>query len=147
MTQTNHNTGSSPSLIEHVAGGQGRDDASVLLALEPQSTPDIEKEGENLPCLTDLGRQPCYAPLLGTICSQSIDNAGGSSKGRSPESVCYTELLHSPGHQSSPNPRKTAVNRGEGCYLAFHARWEISTSRKVSWLTASASTATRCPLP
>ena len=29
----------------------------------------------------------------GTICSQSIDNARGSSRTRSPESVCYKELL------------------------------------------------------
>ncbi|MBR2267388.1 hypothetical protein [Sphingobium sp.] len=32
MTQTDHNTGSSPSLTEHAADGQGRDDAGVLLA-------------------------------------------------------------------------------------------------------------------
>ena len=73
MTQPDHITGSPASLIEHVAGGQGRDDASVLLGLEPQSTPDIEKEGENLPCLTDLDRQPCYAPLLGTITSSEVN--------------------------------------------------------------------------
>ena len=119
MTQTNHNTGSSPSLIEHVAGGQGRDDASVLLALEPQSTPDIEKEGENLPCLTDLGRQPCYAPLLGTSTSQVLEISRGSSKKRSPESICYPKLLRENGPSSGRKSRKTVPVESRVCYLAF----------------------------
>ena len=34
MTQTNHNTGSSPSVTEHAADGQERDGAGVLLAPE-----------------------------------------------------------------------------------------------------------------
>lgn len=143
MTKTAHTTERPPSLD----ADEDRSGSGVLLGLEPPSPPDIEKAGQNLTRPADLDHLPRHTPLLGTICSQSIDNAGGSSKRRSPESVCYTALLHSSGHQSSPNPRKTAANGREGCYLAFHARWEISTSRKVSWLTASASTATRCPLP
>ena len=66
MTQTDHNTGSSPSLTEHVADGQGRDDAGVLLGLEPTSPLHIEKAGQNLTHSSNLDIQPCYAPLLGT---------------------------------------------------------------------------------
>ncbi|WP_367398602.1 DUF6538 domain-containing protein [Sphingobium sp. OAS761] len=32
--------------------------------------------------------------MWGTICSHGIENAGGSSKRRSPESACPTQLLH-----------------------------------------------------
>lgn len=67
MTQPDHITGSPASLIEHVAGGQGRDDASVLLGLEPTSPLDIEKAGQNPSHPADFNIQPCYAPLLGTI--------------------------------------------------------------------------------
>ena len=143
MTKTEHTTERATSLD----ADEDRSGSGALLGLEPSSPPAIEKAGQNLTRPADLDHLPRHTPLLGTICSQRIDNAGGSSKRRSPESVCYTELLHNPGLQSPPNPRKSAVNGREGCYLAFHARWEISTSRKESWVTASASTPTRCPLP
>jgi hypothetical protein len=67
MTNPDHNTGSPVPLNEHAADSQGRDGAGVLLGLEPQPTPDIEKAGQNSNDLTDLDSQPCYAPLLGTI--------------------------------------------------------------------------------
>ena len=69
MTQPDHTTGSPPSLTEHAADDQARDDASVLLGLEPSSPPTLEKTGQNPSDLTNLDSQPCYAPLLGTICS------------------------------------------------------------------------------
>jgi hypothetical protein len=64
MSQTDHATGSPPSLTEHAADGQGRDDAGVLLGLEP---PVVEKAGENLTMAKDSNPSTCYAPLLGTI--------------------------------------------------------------------------------
>ena len=64
MSQTDHTTGSPPSLTEHAADGQGRDGAGVLLGLEP---PPIEKAGENSAQNKDSNSAPRRDPLLGTI--------------------------------------------------------------------------------
>ena len=45
MTQPDHTTGSPPSLTEHAADDQARDDASVLLGLEAPTPLNTEKAG------------------------------------------------------------------------------------------------------
>jgi hypothetical protein len=87
------------------------------------------------------------SPLLGTSDPKNIGNTRKSSLGRSPKSVCYTGLLHNRDQGSSPIRRKTTENSHAGCYLAFHARWEMSMSLKVRLATASFSVPTRWPLP
>ncbi|MBB3928979.1 hypothetical protein GGR43_004730, partial [Sphingobium jiangsuense] len=66
MTQTDHITGSPPSLSEHAADGQDHGGSGSLLGLELPPPLDIEKAGQNLSHPADLDSQPCYAPLLGT---------------------------------------------------------------------------------
>jgi hypothetical protein len=116
MTQPDHTTGSPASLNEHAADGRDQDGSSVLLGLEPKPTPDLEKAGQNLTNPANLDNQPCYAPLLGTSYSQSIENAGGSSEGRSPEGVCYDKLLREHASSLGRKPRKTVLVEGRGCY-------------------------------
>lgn len=116
MTHTDHIIGSPASLAEHHPDGQGREDASALLGLEP---PAVEKAGENSNSQPDPASSTCYAPLLGTTLSQSIDNAGGSSEKRSPESICYPKLLRENGLSSGRKPSKTVPVEGRVCYLAF----------------------------
>lgn len=116
MTKPDHTTGSPPSLTEHVADGQGRDDAGVLLGLEPSA---IEKAGENSTMPKDSNPSTCYAPLLGTICSHPVENTGLSSGRRCPESVCYDKLLREHGPTSGRKSRKTVSVEGRGCYLAI----------------------------
>ena len=116
MTQPNHSTAGSPaSLTEHPVDGQGRNGSSVLLELEPQQTPIIEKSEQNPTALTDLDNQPCYAPLLGTSYSQSTEITEGSSKRRSPESVCYNKLLRESGPSSGRKSQKTVNVGGRDC--------------------------------
>ncbi|WP_216365664.1 hypothetical protein, partial [Sphingobium sp. SA916] len=100
MTQTDHITGSPPSLSEHAADRQARDDAGVLLGLELAPPLDIEKTGQNRSDLSDLDGPPCYAPLLGTSTSQVLEISRGSPKKRSPESICYPKLLRENGPSS-----------------------------------------------
>jgi len=69
MTKPDHTTGSPATLDEHAADGQGRDDAGVLLALEPQAMRDIENARENPALNEDLNPSSAIFPLLGTICS------------------------------------------------------------------------------
>jgi hypothetical protein len=55
-------------------------------------------------------------PSSGTSYSQSIENARGSSKRRSPESVCYDKLLRENGPSSDRKSRKTVLIEGSVCY-------------------------------
>jgi hypothetical protein len=86
--------------------------AGPLPRLEPLG---IEKAEQNSTADADLDQQPCYAPLPGTIYSQSVENAGGSSQRRSPERVCYEKLLREDDPPSGRKPRKTAVVEGRCC--------------------------------
>lgn len=52
----------------------------------------------------------------GTIASQSIENAGGSSQRRSPERVCYDKLLRFGAHDSDLKSGNTVSNGPRGCY-------------------------------
>jgi len=116
MTQTDHTTGSPPSLDEHAADGRGRDGSSVLLGLEPQTSLSPENAGQNLSHFADLDSQPCYAPLLGTSTSQVLEISRGSSKKRSPESICYPKLLRENGPSSGQKSRKIVSVEGRVCY-------------------------------
>ncbi|WP_433909531.1 hypothetical protein [Sphingomonas yabuuchiae] len=81
-------------------------DGSVpLLALKPA---DTEKAGENFPVEVEATRSPPLTPLLGTIASYSVEISRGSSKKRSPESICYPQLLRENGPSSGRKFRKTA---------------------------------------
>jgi hypothetical protein len=91
----------------------GPADTSSLLGLEP---PAVEKAGQNPAQEIDADGQPRRAPLLGTSTSQGIENARGSSERRSPESVCYTELLREDGLSSGKKSRKTVVPEGFDCH-------------------------------
>lgn len=52
----------------------------------------------------------------GTIHSQSIENARGSSQRWSPESVCYGKLLRENDPFSGRKCQKTVPAEGRGCY-------------------------------
>lgn len=93
---------------ETVAGN-----ASPLLALEPTGT---KKTGENSNRHANLDGQPCYAPLLGTSTSQVLGIFRGSSRKRSPESICYPQLLRENGPSSGRKSRKIAPVEGHVCY-------------------------------
>lgn len=67
MTQTDHNTGSSPSLTELAADGHGRDDAGVLLELKPPIASGLEKAGQNPRDMAAAESPLSIIPLLGTI--------------------------------------------------------------------------------
>jgi hypothetical protein len=116
MTQTDHTTDSLPSLIERAADDRGRNGSGVLLGLEPQTSLSLENAGQNLSHLADLDGQPCHAPLLGTSTSQVLEISRGSSKKRSPESICYTKLLRENGPSSGRKSRKTAPIEDRVCY-------------------------------
>jgi len=118
MTKPDHTTGSPASLSEHSADGQGRDDAGVLLGLEPTRPLSIEKAAQNPSDLTDLDSQLCYAPLLGTSTSQVLEISRGSSKERSPESICYPKLLLENGPSSGRKPRQIVPVDDRVCYGA-----------------------------
>lgn len=90
-----------------------REDAVPLLGLEP---PAVEKAGENSNSQADPASPTCYAPLLGTILSQSIENAGGSSERRSPESVCHDKLLRESGRSLGRKSQKTVRSDSPVCY-------------------------------
>jgi hypothetical protein len=107
---------------------EDRSGSGALLGLEQPAPLDIEKAGQNSSDLTDLDSQPCYAPLLGTICSHLVENTGKSSDRRSPESVCYDKLLRENGPSSGEKFRKTVSVEGRDCYgkleskVAFHRK-------------------------
>ena len=83
-----------------------------LPGLEPLG---IEKAGHNSTANADLDHQPCYAPLPGTSTSQVIEISRGSSRKRSPESICYPKLLRENGPSSGRKSRKTASVEGRVC--------------------------------
>ena len=77
------------------------------------------KMAENRPVPIKDSNRPRRDPLLGTICSQSIENARGSSKRRSPESLCYTKLLHN----SDPGSASIPQNSGKNGRRSFSSPW------------------------
>ncbi len=93
----------------------GASDAVPLLA-PTSSTPEL---AEIRPVPNEDSNRPRRSPLLGTICSQSIENARGSSKTRSPESLCYTKLLHN----SEPGPASIPQNCGKNGRRSFRSPW------------------------
>ena len=113
MTRTDHSTGSATSSSGAAADGHDGDGSSALLGLEPSPT---EKAGENPARPEDSNRVDLLAPLLGTTYSQGIENARGSSKERSPESVCYGKLLRESGPSSGQKSRKTVRVEDRVCY-------------------------------
>ncbi|VWX49026.1 hypothetical protein NOVOSPHI9U_20200 [Novosphingobium sp. 9U] len=52
------------------------------------------------------------SPLLGTSTSQVLEISGGSSKKRSPESICYPKLLPENGPLSGRKSRETVSAEG-----------------------------------
>ena len=90
--------------------------AVPLLGLESITT---EKTGFISVHIEDSNQSHCYAPLLGTTASQSIEISRGSSKKRSPESICYAKLLREDGPSSGQKSRKTVPAEDGDCYLAF----------------------------
>jgi hypothetical protein len=100
------------------------EDAGPLLGLDPQPPPTTEKAGQNTGGAADLDDQPCYAPLLGTSNSQSIENARGSSKKRSPESICYPKLLRESTPASGRISRKTVHAEERDCRFTRNAPTE-----------------------
>ena len=93
----------------------GASDAVPLLA-PTSSTPEL---AEIRPVPNEDSNRPRRSPLLGTICSQSIENARGSSTERSPESLCYTKLLHN----SDPGPASIPQNSGKNGRRSFRSPW------------------------
>ena len=88
--------------------------AMPLLGLEPSIT---EKAGQNPAIVGDIARLASGAPLLGTSTSQVLEISRGSSKKRSPESICYPKLLRENGPPSGGKSRKTVRVGGRVCYL------------------------------
>ena len=88
-------------------------DGVPLLGLEP---PAVEKAGENRTSQADPTSSTCYAPLLGTSYSQNTENSGKSSQERSPERVCYSNLLRESAQPSGRKSRKTVRVDGQVCY-------------------------------
>lgn len=109
MTRPKHITGSPGPRGKRPDDG---DDAVPLLGLELSPT---EKTEENSTQHADPDPSTCYAPLLGTISSHSVEIARGSFGERSPESVCYTERLHSLDPRSSGKSQKRAIVGSGGC--------------------------------
>ena len=90
------------------------DDVSLLLALKLTCA---EKPQENIGAARDSNRSTNSAPLLGTSYSQSVENAGGSLKKRSPESVCYKKLLRENGPSLAGKSQKTVRYGAHDCYI------------------------------
>mgnify|MGYP001039952170 CR=1 FL=1 len=89
--------------------GAGDDEGiGPLLGLELTS---IENTGQKPAISEDSNRTHRRAPLLGTSTSQVLEIPRGSSKKRSPESICYPKLLRENGPSSGRISRKTM--RGE----------------------------------
>ena len=132
-----HQGTGSTTPFEHDAPGQdGDDDAVPLLGLEPHPTSAIEKAGQNPTSPEDSHPQSRRTPLLGTSYSQSVENAGGSSKRRSPESVCYDKLLRENGSSSGRKSRKTVIVEGRVCYFVAGNFGEASALRFMASATA-----------
>ena len=109
MTQHNHITGTPASSADASENGSG---SVPLPGLEPLA---LAKEGRNSTDNAELDHQSCYAPIPGTSYSQSVENAGGSSNGRSPERICYEKLLREQGPPSGRKSRKTVLVEGRDC--------------------------------
>jgi hypothetical protein len=90
-----------------------RNGVSPLLTLELTT---IEKTAETSTSAKDSNPPHMRAPLLGTSHHDIIVNVRKSSTRRSPTRVCYTELLHNRGHNSSSGRRKSTVNGRNDCY-------------------------------
>ena len=89
------------------------DDVMPLPGLEAAS---VEKAGQNSTPMEDSSFTPWRGPLPGTSYSQSIENARGSSERRSPEGVCYDELLRENGSSSGGKSQKTVPFENRLCY-------------------------------
>ena len=76
----------------------------------------IEKAGQNSTLPGDLDHPPRHTPLLGTSTSQVLEISRGSSKKRSPESICYPKLLRENGPSSGRKSRKTVPVESRVCY-------------------------------
>lgn len=114
MTPHDHSTSSPATSAPRLTNGPDDGAGSMpLLGLKPSI---IEKAGENPVESEDSNRVDLLAPLLGTSFSQSIDNARGSSKRRSPESVCYDKLLRESRRSSGRKSRRTVLVEGGVCY-------------------------------
>jgi len=88
-------------------------DAAPPPALKPAF---IVKAEPNHVSIGVIGQPTGLDPLPGTSYSQSIENARGSSKRRSPESVRYGELLRENGTWSGQKSPKTATVEDRICY-------------------------------
>ena len=88
-------------------------DAAPPPALKPAF---IVKAEPNHVSIGVIGQPTGLDPLPGTSYSQSIANARGSSKRRSPESVRYDELLRENGTWSGQKSPKTATVEDRICY-------------------------------
>jgi hypothetical protein len=99
-------------LAHHGASGDGNEVMS-LPSLKSADTDDIE---QSQALLEGSDSSPSLGPLPGTSFSQSIENARGSSEKRSPESVCYDELLRENGSSSGGKSRKIDPVEDRICY-------------------------------
>lgn len=64
----------------------------------------------------DPNSPPASNPLLGTSTSQVLEVSWGSLERRSPESVCYNNLLRENGPSSARKSRNTVRFESSGCY-------------------------------
>jgi hypothetical protein len=96
-------------------GEDGAEDASSmpLPGLELKNTENIGKNHMAAIALSKLAKPN---PLPGTIIPKCVENAGGSSKKRSPTRVCYDVLLQNPVASSAIKSRKAGKNGALGCY-------------------------------
>lgn len=118
--------------------------SGALLALELTT---IENSGLISSPDEDSNPPAFGIPLLGTSTPQVLEISRGSSKKRSPESVCYTEPLHSRGQGSSVSVGNNGRKTGRGCSSAYRRKCERSMSANRSREIASNRAMTRCPCP
>jgi len=87
--------------------------AGPLPGLEPLAT---EKAGHNHESNETVGQPTGLGPLPGTSTSQVLEISRGSSKKRSPESICYPKLLRENGPSSGRKSHKIVRVEGRFCY-------------------------------
>ncbi|WP_443019705.1 DUF6538 domain-containing protein [Sphingobium sp. CAP-1] len=63
-----------------------------------------------------MPKEVVFESSSGTICSQPVENAGGSSKDGPPTRFCYTKLLRENDPSLGRKSRKTVVVENRGCY-------------------------------
>lgn len=100
------------ALVEALLDGGG---SMPLLGLELATT-ENKREIDGL--TEDSNQQAMLAPLLGTTSSDIADNARKSSSRRSPERVCYGNLLRQYPRTSDKTTQETVTSPTLDCYLA-----------------------------